>query len=485
MKKTLPAIGILLALLLLVLPGAVAVGSQTLAAAYVQAEILYVYYENTDEAAVPQLNSRMPDQMVALADAGERVTYLLVVDRSDSTRNYLNSIRQLVDALDEDTPGCVFRLCGFSDNFSADTTEYDAGALKTALDGLTFKGNTDIFYGVSQAAQSLLESQWKKGELYNLILLTDGWSSGAESEPPALEDTLPFVLHTYVLGGGGSPNELAQLQSMSNGAFVTGGSGEDAGRTIAARVNGMAAYTFSLEPGESEPYKLFFTREGSPEITSLSGLHVANGMDQPGVQTLPETDADASEPADEPVPSPTEEIKPSATDFPGNGQDASDILPGEESSLTLSGWLIAVLAVMCVLLLAVIALLVVLLLRRRPRTDLLSAEVPTHTPATVPGTGTIPMQLELLDGKTVTRENRFYLKDWMVIGSGMDCDLVLDDPDAAPRHSRIFFREGYLYIEDLDTKTGTALGGMRLYAPNRLRSGDEITIGETTLRFLF
>ena len=62
---------------------------------------------------------------------------------------------------------------------------------------------------------------------------------------------------------------------------------------------------------------------------------------------------------------------------------------------------------------------------------------------------------------------------------------MVDDRETAPRHSRIFFREGYLYIEDLGTKNGTVLGGMRLYAPNRLRSGDEITVGETTLRFLF
>ena len=142
-------------------------------------------------------------------------------------------------------------------------------------------------------------------------------------------------------------------------------------------------------------------------------------------------------------------------------------------------------AAVFVLLLAIIALLVVLLLRRRSRVSTPTGDTPSHIPATVPAPGTIPMQLELLEGKILTRERQFFLKDWMIIGSSEDCDLVVDDRETAPRHSRIFFREGYLYIEDLGTKNGTVLGGMRLYAPNRLRSGDEITVGETTLRFLF
>lgn len=486
MKKTLQAIGLLLALMIVAFPGVFAVGPQTLAAAYVQANDLYVYYENSGDSDAPQLNGRTPDYTVSLAEAGERITYLLAVDRSGSTRNYLDTICQLVDSLNADTPGCVFRLCGFSDNFSADASEYDAGALKTALESLNFAGNTDIFYGLSQTVQALLDSQWKNGELYNLILLTDGWSSGAESEPPVFGDTLPFVLHTYVLGGGGSPDELAKLQILSNGVFVVGGSGEDAGHTIAARVNDITAYTFSLKTDEREPYKLFFTREGAPEITSLSGLHMANDANQPNVQVPPEAGNDTPESAAEPTsPSPTEEKDPPAAEFPDSGKNAVAVSQEQENAPAASGLFIGVMAAVFVLLLAIIALLVVLLLRRRSRVSTPTGDTPSHIPATVPAPGTIPMQLELLEGKILTRERQFFLKDWMIIGSSEDCDLVVDDRETAPRNSRIFFREGYLYIEDLGTKNGTVLGGMRLYAPNRLRSGDEITVGETTLRFLF
>ena len=95
------------------------------------------------------------------------------------------------------------------------------------------------------------------------------------------------------------------------------------------------------------------------------------------------------------------------------------------------------------------------------------------------------MKLEVLSGKTRTKADEFYLKDWLLIGSDPSCDLVFDEPEVAGRNSRIFFEEGYLYIEDLASPAGTALGGMRLYAPNRLRSGDEISIGDVLFRFTF
>ena len=39
--------------------------------------------------------------------------------------------------------------------------------------------------------------------------------------------------------------------------------------------------------------------------------------------------------------------------------------------------------------------------------------------------------------------------------------------------------------EDMDSPQGTALNGMGLFSSNRLRSEDEISIGETVLRVLF
>ena len=42
-----------------------------------------------------------------------------------------------------------------------------------------------------------------------------------------------------------------------------------------------------------------------------------------------------------------------------------------------------------------------------------------------------------------------------------------------------------IYIEDMSSPQGTVLNGMRIFSPNRLRSEDEITIGNMVLRALF
>ena len=65
------------------------------------------------------------------------------------------------------------------------------------------------------------------------------------------------------------------------------------------------------------------------------------------------------------------------------------------------------------------------------------------------------------------------------------CDLVWSDRCVSKKNSRIYIKDQTIYIEDLNSKEGTVLGGMRLYAPNPLRSGDVISIGAVSfiLRF--
>ena len=79
----------------------------------------------------------------------------------------------------------------------------------------------------------------------------------------------------------------------------------------------------------------------------------------------------------------------------------------------------------------------------------------------------------------------FYLRDQLLIGTGKQCNVVIRDSAAAPVNTRIFTQDQMVYIEDMGSPLGTALNGMRLFTPNRLRSEDEITVGNTVLRVLF
>ena len=56
---------------------------------------------------------------------------------------------------------------------------------------------------------------------------------------------------------------------------------------------------------------------------------------------------------------------------------------------------------------------------------------------------------------------------------------MIHDPSAEPVNICIFIQNQVVYIEDMGSPLDTALNGMRPFASNRLRSEDEITIGNT------
>lgn len=105
------------------------------------------------------------------------------------------------------------------------------------------------------------------------------------------------------------------------------------------------------------------------------------------------------------------------------------------------------------------------------------------------GTGTgglrLTMKLEVYSGNCVSRSSNICLTDSFVIGSAPECDLIFRDQDVSPQNSRVFVKNQMIYIEDLNSVNGTALGGMRIQGQNRLRSGDVISIGDVEFSFKF
>jgi S1-C subfamily serine protease len=68
------------------------------------------------------------------------------------------------------------------------------------------------------------------------------------------------------------------------------------------------------------------------------------------------------------------------------------------------------------------------------------------------------------------------------IGSDPSCDVVIADPDISPRHVELHpLADGRLEIEDLDSRLGTWVGGVRLGGPATLEGGERLRIGSTEL----
>jgi pSer/pThr/pTyr-binding forkhead associated (FHA) protein len=68
--------------------------------------------------------------------------------------------------------------------------------------------------------------------------------------------------------------------------------------------------------------------------------------------------------------------------------------------------------------------------------------------------------------------------------AGRQGELVLDDDHASSHHALFQSAHSFWFVEDLGSTNGTWLNGRRIYASQRLKKGDKIKIGRTTITVL-
>jgi pSer/pThr/pTyr-binding forkhead associated (FHA) protein len=94
------------------------------------------------------------------------------------------------------------------------------------------------------------------------------------------------------------------------------------------------------------------------------------------------------------------------------------------------------------------------------------------------------MQASLIVRQRTESGERYLLTgDAAVVGRNDDNDIVLESTKVSRYHARIARVDGEHRIEDLASKNGTWLNGVRLARPEPLRHGDLIRIGDTVLVF--
>lgn len=64
-----------------------------------------------------------------------------------------------------------------------------------------------------------------------------------------------------------------------------------------------------------------------------------------------------------------------------------------------------------------------------------------------------------------------------VIGRSADCQLALDDPLVSRRHALLTVRLDHVTVEDLGSRNGVSVNGVKIDGPRQLAHGDHITIG--------
>jgi ABC transport system ATP-binding/permease protein len=99
----------------------------------------------------------------------------------------------------------------------------------------------------------------------------------------------------------------------------------------------------------------------------------------------------------------------------------------------------------------------------------------------VPDANNVGTQISILSGlpprsETLASEN-------IIVGRAEEAGLILKHAEVSRRHCRITYQGERWFVEDLNSRCGTAVNGNRISGRTALNSGDEIQIGPVILAF--
>lgn len=502
-KHLISAIAALALLLTAMLPAAaVAPGMSNAAlrqfrAGYIQDGKAYVYLQlEQNQLANIQLQLKVNETVIEQQSSGfikegdKPVHYLLLVDCSSTVRSYKEQISLFACGVLEQTiaggGAAEMTVAGLGDSFRILTENCtDPETLRTSLNELSYSdSNTDLYTGIQDALSYIQSKPHSSGELYQLILVTDGRQDKngqlglTQEQLEELEASFvkrqDIVFHTYGVSDAWDNQELRQAE-LGRGCHMSLAESlpDTAAQTIAGFTNELYQGVFELEaelvPALGESLKIQVLFDDQPGGTSVVEIPSLDASADDTVAPEGETGADGDNAVNE-----------GGEEIPEGGQDTSETKPDEavvdeeETSSSATDDPQTGIGIWLLIPVAVIAALGGWLLRRQTESVKRSKENKVAPPP-----GAVCIRINVERGRCLTRERSLYLVHELIIGRSNECDLVFDEPELADRHSRILMQNNEIYLEDLGTSKGTAIGGMRIYAPNRLRSGDVITIGKT------
>ncbi|RNE48154.1 FHA domain-containing protein FhaB/FipA [Corynebacterium alimapuense] len=104
--------------------------------------------------------------------------------------------------------------------------------------------------------------------------------------------------------------------------------------------------------------------------------------------------------------------------------------------------------------------------------------------AVIPGRREAARQLTVIDGPLKGSHMEVAALEEAVLGRSPECDFQLGDDYSSGRHARLFRRGSDWFVEDLDSRNGTFVGGYRIDQPERVGVGTDIKVGRTTVRLI-
>ena len=93
-------------------------------------------------------------------------------------------------------------------------------------------------------------------------------------------------------------------------------------------------------------------------------------------------------------------------------------------------------------------------------------------------------QIAVVEGPLQGSHMEIASVEHVTLGRSPDNDFQLGDDFASSRHARLFRRGSDWFVEDLDSRNGTFVQGMRIDQPARVSVGPNIKRGRTIVRLM-
>ncbi len=108
----------------------------------------------------------------------------------------------------------------------------------------------------------------------------------------------------------------------------------------------------------------------------------------------------------------------------------------------------------------------------------------TQVAVRVKGLRPVVQRPHLLEGKAGPALGQKFVLDAneLIIGRGEKATLPLDSEEVSRRHARLTRHEGEYTIEDMGSRNGIVLNGLKVHAAV-LRDGDQLQLGDVVLAY--
>lgn len=446
---------------------------------------------------------------VIFTKGGMEASYVVLLDKSLSMKDHMDEAAAFMETLMSNklwNSRCI--LIPYNTqlytNEMTDTAGLESDAalneLERAIDTMELVDSDNLSSAcIIEALDYLSDHYPENGGLVNLVLITDDlmdMSGNAFLDARNRLNATPEVLfHTLRLGGTSDIGTRYKNKGL-NLVINEENDAEEAAKSILNCVGKLYRVALPWTDTENQSgrttaewFLQFFQNDGDTAIVKTISVDVEN------IALIKQNDAAGSAPAEggtQAPPTQTEEPSESAPETgegSGIGESGSEpndsdieadpaeadnerfgnelLTEFEEEPEPSKLWVVAFVSAAII----VLAVAIFVLLRIKGQRS---------TPANA-----IHMQIDVLSGKYKGKKKEFSLVDELLIGRDSRCDIVFSDEAVSDVNSRVFIRDGFIYIEDLNSSRGTAIEGMSIYSPNRLKSGYEVSIGNVRFKFYF